>query len=72
MDELDEKFELFIRKSGINLLPYQKGIAKKMLHHEPIVYVPPRGMTKTDPIIVAGLAAMVFQEGLKEKPNGRN
>lgn len=43
-----------------------------MLHHEPIVYVPSRGMTKTDPIIVAGLAAMVFQEGLKEKPNGRN
>lgn len=65
MSDLDEKFEQFLEKTGIKLLLYQKVLAKKMLHHEPITYVPPRGTTRYDTtrsFIASGIVVEKFMD----------
>ena len=71
-DDLDKKFEQFLEKTRIKLLPYQKVLVKKMLRHEPVTYIPPIAITRKDSTVVADIVAIAFQEEMNGRHNEQN
>lgn len=71
-DDLVKKFEQFLEKTRIKLLPYQKVLVKKMLRHEPITYIPPIAITRKDSTVVADIVAIAFQEEMNGRHNEQN